>query len=85
MSETTVIDEVKDVVVETLGIADRADAIGPTTPLLGALPELDSMAVLELILALEERFGITVDDEDVAADAFETLERLAALVDANRA
>ena len=84
MSETTTLDEVKDVVVETLGIADRADQIGPTTPLLGTLPELDSMAVLELILALEQRFGITVEDEDVTAEAFETLERLTALVDASR-
>ena len=84
MSETTTVDEVKAVVVETLGIADRADQIDPATPLLGTLPELDSMAVLQLILALEERFGITVEDEDVTAEAFETLERLTALVDANR-
>jgi acyl carrier protein len=84
VSETTTVDEVKGVVVETLGIADRADQIAPTTPLLGALPELDSMAVLQLILALEEHFGITVEDEDVTAEAFETLERLTALVDASR-
>ncbi len=84
VSETTTVDEVKGVVVETLGITDRADQIGPATPLLGALPELDSMAVLQLILALEEHFGITVEDEDVTAEAFETLERLTALVDASR-
>jgi len=84
VSQTTTIDAVKGVVVDTLGIADRADQIGPTTPLLGALPELDSMAVLQLILALEEHFDITVDDEDVTAEAFESLERLTALVDANR-
>jgi acyl carrier protein len=84
VSETTTVDEVKGVVVETLGISGRADQIGPSTPLLGALPELDSMAVLQLILALEEHFGITVEDEDVTAEAFETLERLTALVDASR-
>lgn len=84
MSETSTLDEVKGVVVETLGIADRAEQIGPATPLLGAVPEFDSMAVLQLILALEEHFGITVEDEDVTAEAFETLERLTALVDASR-
>ena len=40
------------------------------------------MAVLELVLALEERFGITIEDEDVTADVFETLASLAAFVDA---
>ena len=79
------VDDVKAVVVETLGIEDRADAITPATPLLGSMPELDSMAVLQLILALEDHFGITVEDEDVTAEAFETLERLTALVEANRA
>ena len=76
------VDGVKDVVVETLGIEDRAATLDAGTPLLGSLPELDSMAVLEVILALEERFGIAIDGDDVTADAFETLASLAALVDA---
>jgi acyl carrier protein len=75
------IDAVKTVVVETLDVEDRADGLDATTPLLGALPELDSMAVLELVLALEDRFGITVDGEDVTADVFETLANLATFVD----
>lgn len=75
------IDAVKTVVVETLDVEDRADGLDATTPLLGALPELDSMAVLELVLALEDRFGITVDGEDVTADVFETLASLATFVD----
>ncbi len=65
--------EVKAVVVETLGIEDRAEALAPTTPLWGSVPELDSMAVLELILELERRFAITISDDDVSADVFETL------------
>jgi acyl carrier protein len=76
------VDGVKEVVVETLGIEDRAATLHAGTPLLGSLPELDSMAVLEVILALEERFGIAIDGDDVTADAFETLASLAALVDA---
>jgi acyl carrier protein len=76
------VDDVKAVLVETLGLKDRAETLDATTQLLGSLPELDSMAVTELILALEERFGITIDGEDVTADAFDTLASLAALVDA---
>lgn len=80
MSTDTLMDEVKAVLVELLELEDRADAIDASTPLLGELPELDSMAVLELVLALEERFGIAVDGEDVTADAFATLESLTAFV-----
>ena len=72
--------EVKDVLVKTLGVEDRADSIDASTPLLGSLPELDSMAVLELVAALEQRFGITVDDDDVTAEIFETLAALTAFV-----
>jgi acyl carrier protein len=74
--------DVKAVVVETLGLEHRAETLDATTQLLGSVPELDSMAVVELIVALEERFGIRIDGEDVTADAFETLGSLAALVEA---
>ena len=81
-TNTTIdIDAVKAVVVETLGVEDRADSLDASTPLFGALPELDSMAVLELVLELEQRFDITVEGDDVTAEAFETLASLAALVE----
>jgi acyl carrier protein len=80
-TNTTIdVDAVKAVVVETLGVEDRADAIDASTPLFGALPELDSMAVLELVLELEQRFEIEIDGEDVTAEVFETLASLAAFV-----
>ena len=78
---TATLADVKSVVVTTLGIVDRADTLDAGTPLLGSVPELDSMAVVELVAALEERFGITIDDEDVTGDVFETLGSLAAFVD----
>ncbi len=71
----------KAVLVDTLGISDQAHAIDATTALFGSLPELDSMAVLELVLALEERFGIEIEGEDVTAEVFETLASLTAFVD----
>lgn len=74
-------DAVKAVVVQTLGVQDRAASIVATTELLGSLPEFDSFAVVEVIGALEERFGISVDDDDVTADIFETFGDLAAFVD----
>ena len=50
------------------------------TPLLGAIPELDSMAVVTLITSLEEQFGITVDDDDISGDTFASVGSLAAFV-----
>jgi acyl carrier protein len=84
LNATIDIDEVKAVLVDTLGIEDRADAIDGATQLIGALPELDSLAVMELVLALEDRFAITVEGEDVTADVFETLGSLTAFVESKR-
>lgn len=80
LTDTTAQD-VKAVLVSVLSIEDRAATIDAGTPLLGNLPELDSMAVLELVAALEQRFGVTIDDEDLTAEAFNTLGSLTALVD----
>jgi acyl carrier protein len=76
--------EVKSVLVAILGIEDRETAIDASTPLLGAVPELDSMAVLELVVAIEQRFGITVEDDEVTAELFDTLGSLAEFVDDKR-
>lgn len=78
---TSTIEDVKAVLVSVLGIEERAASIDADTELLGSLPELDSMAVLELVAALEQKFGVTIDDDDVTAEVFETLGTLAALVD----
>jgi len=75
------VDEVKAVVVETLGVHDRAATMDASTPLMGALPELDSLGVVELVLALEDRFGIAIEGDDVTAEVFETLASLTALVE----
>jgi acyl carrier protein len=44
-----------------------------STPLLGALPELDSMAVLSLITTLEERFGFAIHDDEMDGAVFATV------------
>lgn len=81
LTNTSLVDDVRSVVVTTLGVEDRAESLVPSTLLLDSLPELDSLAVVELIAALQERFGIEFDDEDVTAEAFATLGSLAALVE----
>jgi acyl carrier protein len=83
--ETTgvaMLENVRDVLVNVLGIEDRADRLTESTALFGGLPELDSMAVVELVVALEQRFGIEISDEDVTGEVFETLGSLTSLVQA---
>ena len=77
---TIPIDDVKAVLVTTLGVEDRADSLEASTPLFGHLQELDSMAVVELVYALEDRFGITIEGEEITAEVFETLGSLATFV-----
>jgi acyl carrier protein len=77
--------EVAFVVTKTLGIEDRAGRLSPTTPLLDSIPEFDSQAVLDVILALEQHFGVTIDNDEVTGELFETLGTLAALIERKRA
>ena len=61
------------VLVDVLGLdAERVRGFTEATTLFGALPEFDSMAVAGLLTELEERLGISIDDEDVDADMMET-------------
>jgi acyl carrier protein len=77
---TIPLDDVKAVLVDTLGLGDRADELDARTRLFGELPELDSMAVVELVYALEDRFAITIDGDEITAEVFETLGSLSTLV-----
>jgi acyl carrier protein len=77
-------EDVKALLSEILGIGDRVQAMDAMTPLIGSLPELDSMAVAELFAAMEDRFGVDLDEAEVGAEALETLGSLTEFVDANR-
>ena len=55
------------------------------TALFGSLPELDSFGVVALVAALEDRFDITIDDDEFGAELFETVGTLTDFVDAKRA
>lgn len=64
---------VRDLLRDVLALSqDRADAFDMDTPLFGALPELDSMAVAGLLTEMEDRFDILIEDDDIDGDTFET-------------
>lgn len=65
--------EILGVLDSALGLRGRAESFTRDTPLLGALPELDSMAVLTVITVLEDRFGISIHDDEIDGAAFATV------------
>lgn len=69
-----------DVVVESLGIEDRAESLDASSELFGAIPELDSLAVVEILTSLEERFNITIEDDEFDGQIFDTVGSLADFV-----
>ena len=76
-----IIDDVKMVFGDALALGARSHAMDASTPLLGAIPELDSMAVVNVITALEEHFAISVADDEIDASTFATLGSLSAFVE----
>lgn len=74
------IDDIREILRDTLQLGERADKLTATSPLLGAVPEFDSMAVVTVITMIEEQYGVTVDDDEVSAEVFETVGSLADFV-----
>jgi acyl carrier protein len=64
---------VRDVIRDVLGVSEaRVAAFTAETGLFGSLPELDSMAVANLLTELEDRLGIFIDDDEVDGDMLES-------------
>lgn len=80
MTETTdKTDQViRSILSDLLGLsAAQVAEMDADTELFGALPELDSMAVAGLLTEMEDRLGITIDDDDVDGELFATFGNLA--------
>ncbi len=77
---------VRSVLADVLALKPAtAAALRRDTPLFGALPELDSMAVAGLLTELEDRLGIIIDDDDVDGDLFATFGSLVDFANAKAA
>lgn len=72
--------EVLAVLDEILSLNGRSASFSENTPLLGAIPELDSMAVVAVITTLEERFGFSIDDDEIDGATFATVGSLTEFV-----
>jgi acyl carrier protein len=72
------LDTVKLILGDSLGV--NTAHLCAESLLLGSVPELDSMAVISVIAALEDHFGIAVDDDDITARRFATVGSLTEFV-----
>lgn len=69
----TVEETLRALLAETLGLPrKRVAGFTESTPLFGALPEFDSLAVANFLTAFEERFAVLIEDHDVEAEDFDT-------------
>lgn len=74
------LDDIKGIIGQVLQLGEQVDSFDDSTQLLGSIPEFDSMAVVSVITAIEDTFGIIVDDDEISADIFETLGTLTEFV-----
>jgi acyl carrier protein len=72
--------EVLAILDEVLSLKGRSNSFTLETALLGAIPELDSMAVVALITSMEERFGFFVEDDEIDGASFATVGTLVGFV-----
>lgn len=71
------LDSVRNLLKSALQLGERADQLREDSNLLGAIAELDSMAVVTVITMMEEQYDIRIADDEISADTFATLGSLA--------
>ena len=76
------LDEVRNQLKLILQLGESFDSAGSDTGLLGEIPELDSMAIVSVLTALEEAFEIEFEDDDISGEDFATIGTLVRLVEA---
>ena len=61
------------VLKNTLKLGSVADELSEQSRLLGAVPGLDSLAVIVVLTAIEREYGIKIRNDELSADVFATL------------
>jgi acyl carrier protein len=77
-------DRIRRLIVERLRLDLEPGEIGDSMPLFGTGLGLDSIDALELVLGLEQEFGVKIEDQEVGAKALASVDALAAFVEAKR-
>lgn len=75
------IDNIRNILKDVLQLGQRAEGLVESTSLFGSIPEFDSVAVVSVLTAIEDRFGIFIEDDEISAETFETVGNLSTFVD----
>ena len=75
------LETIKTILGDVLALGERKDSLTGNSGLMGSIPEFDSMAVVNVLTALEDHFGFTIDDDEISASTFETVGTLVQFVD----
>ncbi len=73
-------DRLKKLIIQRLKLQMEPDGIDDNAPLFGEGLGLDSIDALELVVGLEQEFGVQVPDEAVGREAFASINALAEFV-----
>jgi len=76
--------KLKNMIVDRLKLQVSPDSIDDTAPLFGEGLGLDSIDALELVVGLEQEFGVQVPDEAVGREAFASIDALCEFIINNR-
>jgi len=82
MSANPTSSALRGILESTIGRRALPGNLSDDTELLGAIPELDSMAVLGILTQIQDDFGISIDDDEISADIFQTFGDLRRFVEA---
>lgn len=63
----------REILRSNLQLGARADQLTRATPLMGAMPEFNSLSVVGLITSIEEELGCAIADDEISGDIFETV------------
>lgn len=80
--DPNLVSEVKTLLAHSIGYQQVPAAWDDSMALIGHLPELDSMNIVNLVAALEEHFGIAFSDEDMTMSTFGNLMSLVETISA---
>ena len=80
MNHFDVMRAIQGVLDETLSLGGRGYQLDRESPLFGAISELDSQAIVYVMVALEEEFDIIFDDDEIDASVFESVGNLQELI-----